>query len=310
MTQAGSAPRALNALQGGVRVGDVVERERLSLREGRAGDHGQGLRPPRFAIEGGALVGVLPVAHLRLEDELAGVDPGEPAAPHRVTARIVHRAQEVGDGRVVPGGVRERLRGELEPGRGADAPGPLPHFFHDSRVVAGIAHDRHRRMVFGRGPQHGGATDVDVLHRFFETAVRPGDRAFEGIEVDDQQIDRFDSVLAHDAVVDAAPAEQSTVHVRVKGLDPSRHDLRKAGQRGYLGDRDARRTQEAGRAPGRNQLHPQRSQGTGELLDSVLVRYADERSADACLSRHRRPSAAAPRGRGHAREASCAGYPD
>ena len=66
----------------------------------------------------------------------------------------------------------------------------------------------------------------------------PGDRPFERIQVDGQEVDGLDAVLAHDFVVGAATPEQAAVHERMQGLDPPPHDLGEARQAGDLGDRD------------------------------------------------------------------------
>ena len=296
-----------DALEGRVRVGDVVERERLALDEAGPRHRGAGgRRIPGVAVEGGGLVGVLPVAQLRQPHELAGPDGGEAAPLHRMAARVDHRSEVVGDGRVVPRGVGERLRGEREAGLRRERPGAPPHLLDDPRVVVPVRHRGDGGMVLGRGPQQGGPPDVDVLHRLAEPAVRALDRPFEGIQVDGEQVDRLDSLRAHDLVVDTTPPQQAAVDARMEGLDPPGHDLRKAGERRDLGDREPGPGEEAGGAPGRYDLDPEPVQRPREPLDPVLVRDAEQRPADHRLSRHRRPSAAAPAGRGRGRGASSA----
>ena len=51
-----------HAFDGGVRVGDVVERHLLALQQPRVGDRGRALR--RVAVEGRLLMGVLAVAEV------------------------------------------------------------------------------------------------------------------------------------------------------------------------------------------------------------------------------------------------------
>ena len=300
----GHGPQRADALQGGVRVGDVVERERLPLSEAGAGHRGPRRRGIPVAVQGGRLVGVLPVAQLRLPDEPAGEDRREPASLRRLAVRPVHRSEVVGDGRVVARGVGERLHGEREPGLGGESPGTPPHLLDHPGIVVRVRHRGDVGMVLGRRPQHRGPSDVDVLHRLGEAAVRTGNRPFERIQVDGQKVDGLDAVLAHDFVIGAATPEQAAVHERMKGLDAPPHDLGEARQAGDLRDRNPGFLEEARGPPGRNELDPEPVQRARELLDSVLVRDADQRSAnfgishqlssrgrrDGAVSRHRRPS--------------------
>ena len=196
-------------------------------------------------------MGVLSVAQLRLAHELAGSDRGEEAPLHRMAVRIDHRSEEVGDRRIVPRGVGEGLRGEREAGLRRERSVAPPHLLDDPRVVAPVRHRGDGGVVLGRGPQHGRPSDVDVLHRLADPAVRAIDRPFEGIQVDGEQIDRLDAVLAHGPVVDAAAPQQAAVDERMEGLDPPGHDLREARERGDLGDREPGPGEAAGGAPGR-----------------------------------------------------------
>jgi len=70
-------------------------------------------------------------------------------------------------------------------------------------------------MILGRRAHHGGSADVDVLDRIFDRAAGLRDRRAT-VEVDDDQVDRRDVVLAHDGFVDAASAEQAAVNLRVQ----------------------------------------------------------------------------------------------
>ena len=92
-------------------------------------------------------------------------------------------------------------------------------------------------MVLRRGAQHGRAADVDVLDRVGEAAIRIRHRLLERIEVDDQQVDPCDAMLAHRVGVGITPREQSCVDLRMKRLHAAVHHLREPGVRRDLDDR-------------------------------------------------------------------------
>lgn len=131
---------------GGLGVQVVVEAHGLPLKH-----LGLEQRPPlpHHPVEGRLLVGVLPVTQGGLPPEgqkllLGELLPGKP----------------LGDGGVVEGGVGEGLAGELlAEVRG----GPRLERLQDPGVVLGVAHGKHRLVVLGRRPEHGGAPDVNLL---------------------------------------------------------------------------------------------------------------------------------------------------
>ncbi len=113
------------------------------------------------------------------------------------------------------------------------------HLGEHRAVIERIDHDGDAVMVLRRGAHHRRAADVDVLDRVLERAARLGDRRRERVQVDDDEVDRLDAVLAHHCVVGAAAAEQAAVDLRVQCLDPAVHDLREAGHRGHVECLDA-----------------------------------------------------------------------
>ena len=165
---------------------------------------------------------VLAVAQvLRLRRRRAAASRG--SAPRPIPAGC---CEITGDHRVVARRVRKRLGREARSrrrGRAAVVRGQLREHRGDSRPDRP---PRPRRCVILRGgPQHRRAADVDVLDRLGVAAVRPRDRLRERIEIHHQQIDRLDAVQRHDLIVDAAPAEQAAVDLRMQGLDAASHDL-------------------------------------------------------------------------------------
>ncbi len=94
-------------------------------------------------------------------------------------------------------------------------------------------------MIFRRGAHHGRAADIDIVDRIVVGAVGAAHGGGERIEIDRQQIDGLDGVLAHHRLIEAAPAQQAAVNLRMQGLDAAAHDFRKAGVLGDFLDRDA-----------------------------------------------------------------------
>ena len=139
--------------------------------------------------------------------------------------------------------------------RVSDETAPLPRSISASTVavVERIDDHRHAVVILRRGAHHRRPADVDVLDRVLEAAAGLRDGRGERIEVHDDEIDRLDAVLLHDGVVDAAPAEQAAMDLRVQRLDAPVHDLGKAGDGRHVGDRDALRTQQRRGAAGGEQ---------------------------------------------------------
>jgi hypothetical protein len=83
------------------------------------------------------------------------------------------------------------------------------------RIVGRIDHDRDRIVVLGGSAHHGRSADVDVLDGLGIAAGRARHGLGEGIEVHDQEVDAFDLVQRHDALIDTPPAEQPAVDARM-----------------------------------------------------------------------------------------------
>ena len=92
-------------------------------------------------------------------------------------------------------------------------------------------------MILGRGADHGGAADVDVLNALLESGAFV-DGGLERIEIDHQQIDRRDAVRLHRLrmLLVVADRKQPAMHLRMQCLDPAIHHLGKARQLRDIGD--------------------------------------------------------------------------
>ena len=213
-----------HAFQRGVCIGDVVEAQFLALQLAR-GSHAHATRDG-VGVERGRLVRVLAVAQVQL---LHGAQFQRFGELLRLAALLRHPVRHH---RVVAAGVRVGLGGQALTQREAGAAGRDGgcHF----GVVGRVHDDSHVFVVLGRAAHHGRTTDVDVLDAVIVGAVGLGHRGGEGVEVHHQQVDRRDAVFGHHRVVDAAAAEQATVHLRVQRLHAAIHHLGEAGVCGYF----------------------------------------------------------------------------
>ncbi len=73
-------------------------------------------------------------------------------------------AQIIGDGAIVGGGVFEGLGGEIKTCSGIDHTFIAFHFIDNTGVVIGIHDYGYGVVIFRRGTQHGGASDIDVFN--------------------------------------------------------------------------------------------------------------------------------------------------
>ena len=251
--------KGLDAFQRGVSVGDIVERQLLALQLAGAGD-AAGFRV-RLGVEGGPLVRVLPVTH--------GLRPGE--TQQQAFRQRSLSAQIFGDRGVVPRRVPKGLGREREAGRIAQHPVIPTQLVQDSGVVRRIDDDADRGMILGGSAEQRGTADVDVLDRRVQVAIGARNRRLEGIQVNDDQVDRRDAVLCHDGFVQPAPAQDPAMDFRVQGLDPAIHHFRKARIVGNLGDGNAVIGEQARRAARRDHFDPQHVQIACEIDDTGFV---------------------------------------
>ena len=100
-------------------------------------------------------------------------------------------------------------------------------------IVVWVNDNRNAIMIFRGSSNHRGPADVNILDCIVDGCVVARNRLLERIQIDDQQIDRLDSVLGHYCLIDAATAQQPAVNDRVQRFDAAVHDLREVG---FLGD--------------------------------------------------------------------------
>jgi hypothetical protein len=128
-------------------------------------------------------------------------------------------------------------------------------------------------MVLRGGADHGRATNVDVLDRFFERSLA-GDRFLERVEIADEKVDANDAMLLHGAGVAflVTQREQAPMHLGMQRLEAAVHHFGEARHGRNVGDPEAGCGQRLGRAAGRNKLDAAGRKGAGEFHEACLVR--------------------------------------
>ncbi len=229
-------------------------------------------------VQCGLLVRVFAVAeHLGAFQGQAGV--GGPV-DHAVAVLVAELAGGPGGhGGVVGRGVRERLGGEPAPGLQVKAArgGRL----HHGTVGRRVHHDGDGGVVLRGGAHHRGAADVDLL----DDVVRRGTGLHglhEGVEVDDDEVERLDLHVRQRLHVgrDAAVGEDAAVHARVQGLDAAVQHFRGAGDFLDFLHGDARGGDLLGRGAGGDDLDAGGVQALSELLQTGLVVDRNQCPAD------------------------------
>ena len=126
---------------------------------------------------------------------------------------------------------------------------------------------------------HGRATNVDVLDGVGQGATGLGDCGGERIEVDHDHVDWLDTVLRHDVAIEVATTEDTTVDLRMQGLDPAVHHFRKTGVVGYFNSLDALFAQQLVGATGGEDFNALGGKLAGKVDDASLVGNADQCAA-------------------------------
>ncbi len=253
-------------LEGGVGVVQIVEAELLALDLLGAGDAGA----RRAAdIEGGLLVRVLAVAQ-----QLAAASAQRQALGQFV-AQLA--GEPAGDRRVVGAGMGIGLGGQpaAQIQRGGAA--VFRHLRHHRGVVLGPGDDGDEFVVLGGAADQGRPADIDVLDAGIEIGAARH-RFLEGIEIDDQEVDRRDVVHRHGQLVllVVAPRQQPAMDRRVQRLDATVHDLGEAGMVGDFGHRYVGLAQHLRRAAGRQDGDAAVVQELRELDQPRLVGDRDQ----------------------------------
>jgi hypothetical protein len=81
-------------------------------------------------------------------------------------------------------------------------------------------------------------TNIDVLDRLLRRDILAGDRLFERVKVDADQVDRLDLLGREHFNMGrvGTPGEDRGMETGVEGLDPASEDLLLAGEFGNVGD--------------------------------------------------------------------------
>ena len=164
----------------------VVVAQRLAL--GLLGHGDAAMVWPAGQIEGRLLMRILAVAQLGAALIATVIVSGKisPWSAERTSARSP----------IVGGGGGEGLGGETLAQIERRHAATRIESCNQLGIVAGIGNDGDIGMVLGGRAHHRGPADVDILDHFF-AAGASGTRLGEGIEVDDDEVDRADAVLHH-----------------------------------------------------------------------------------------------------------------
>ncbi len=157
--------------------------------------------------------------------------------PRHRPASHVDRRQRPRNHPVVLGGVGERLLHQLETELQRRTAVAL-ELGDETRVIGRIVDDEDVAEVLGRRAQQAGSADVDLLDEPVEAGGQVLRRLCEGIQVDDDQVDRLDALGANRLeIVRTMPSgEDAAEHRGVQGLDAAVHHLRKPGHVGDVDD--------------------------------------------------------------------------
>ena len=145
-------------------------------------------------------------------------------------------------------------------------------------------------MVLGRGADHGGATDVDVLDAGIEIgALR--DSRLERVEVHDQKIDWADGVRRHrrGMFLVITNGEEGAVHARMQGLHPPVHHFGKAGEIRDIERRSPASASALRVPPVDTSSTPWHASARANSTSSRLVGHGNKRAKHAHVIRHEGP---------------------
>ena len=139
-------------------------------------------------------------------------------------------------------------------------------------------------VVLGRRANHGRTADIDILDTVIIARAR-GDRGFEGIEIDHDQVDRADLVFGHGGLIFGviAAGEDAAVDRRVQGFDPTVHDLGEARMVGNFDHRDIGIGERAGGTAGGENLDIVAGKSLTEIGQSGFVGHGDDCARDLCV---------------------------
>jgi hypothetical protein len=204
-----------------VEVEQVVERRPAALELPGVGERAAAMG--RLAVEGRALVRVLPVAQL-----VDLFEHDRQAAREDVAGDLVEVGGDLG---VVRGDRAERLGRESCPQLGARV-AKAPDLLHDRRVMGRVGHGRDTGGVACRGAEERHPADVDHLDDFVEPNEPGADFGGERLDVHDDDVDRADALCLEfgQLLWHVTPGEDAGVHGRMERLDLSPDEWWHLGQ--------------------------------------------------------------------------------
>ena len=223
----------------------------------------------RIGVEGAQLVGILAIAQVRLLLHHQRQAAGEQRA------RLL--VQVAGDVRVVCGGERECLRGQLLAGLGAHAPMALRSRRTDAYWVWSLTAATPGKFL--AAARSSATPPMSICSRAWSRVVSALRTVLgEGVEVDDHDVELLDPVLGQlgQMIRLVASGEQAGEDRGMEGLDPAAQDLRRVGQVRDGADLDLVLRQVSSGAVGGEALDPGLAESSGQLNDAFAVRDGEE----------------------------------
>ncbi len=160
-------------------------------------------------------------------------------------------------------------------------PPVLAEAFEDAPIVGRIGDDGDAGVVLRRGADQGRAADVDLLDQLVGRHVRAARRLRERVEIDHDQLERFDAGHGEAAtvIVAAQIGQDARRDPRMERLHPTVEHLREAGHGSDIDHVKAGFAQRPRRAAGRDDLETEVRESPAKLDQPGLVRHRDERAA-------------------------------
>ena len=185
-------------------------------------------------VQGSFLVTVFAVAQrlLAMQDQAFG---GRESFAFGLTRKVF------GDRFVVAGGVLERLAHQLAASRGLSTP-LFGDFLKNASILIWTADDGNEIIVLGSGTNQAWTADVNLLDCFVLQNVRASDGGGERVEVDDDKLERRNSVFfqrLHIARV-ITTSQNTRKNFRVQRFDSAIHHFWKLRIFGNVDHRDPR----------------------------------------------------------------------
>ena len=158
---------------------------------------------------------------------------------------------------------------------------------HERPVVFHGGHDDHVVEILGRAANECDAADVNLLHdvRFGRAA---GDGRFEGVQIDDHEVDVGEVVLGHLGLIAfvIATVQNPPKHLGMQGFYASSQDGRVVGHRFHRHHLGAHRLDRGLGSASRVNRHAQALEFRHHRFEAVLVKHRNESGLDAARIGH------------------------